>query len=100
MLGDRTITVALIARNEFRAITTTGSRRRCSVTVPIAPELESANDAEAWGSMLLVSFHAMRRCWWLDVAFDEGAPTVNIDAMFGGAYVRGDGRRASYMNTR
>jgi hypothetical protein len=65
------------------------------VTGPIAPELESANDAEAWGSMVLVPFHDMRRCRWLDVASDEGAPTVNIDAMFGGTYVRGDGREST-----
>ncbi|EUA23093.1 hypothetical protein I553_5084 [Mycobacterium xenopi 4042] len=61
------------------------------VTGPIAPELESANDPDAWHSMVPLPIHGMRRRRRLDVALNEGAPTANIDAMFRDTYVRGDG---------
>jgi hypothetical protein len=61
------------------------------VTGPIAPDIDNPEDPDAWHPMAPLPIHGMRRRRRLDVAQDEGATTVSIDAMFRDTYVRGDG---------
>jgi Protein of unknown function (DUF2889) len=62
------------------------------VTGPIAPEIDDPDDVEAWHAMAPLPIHSMRRRRRLDIAEDDGASAVSIDAMFRDTYVRGDGR--------
>jgi hypothetical protein len=62
-----------------------------TVTGPIAPRLESADDPVGWHDLDELPLHGMRRRRRLDVSQAAGSH-VDIDAMFRDSYVRGDGQ--------
>jgi hypothetical protein len=62
------------------------------VTGPVAPELDDPADPVGWHDMAPLPIHGMRRRRRLDVAQNEDAATVSIDAMFRDTYVRADGQ--------
>lgn len=62
------------------------------VTGPVAPDLDDPTDPGGWHDMAPLPIHGMRRRRRLDVAENDTAPTVSIDAMFRDTYVRGDGQ--------
>ena len=60
------------------------------VTGPVAPDLDDLADPKAWHDMAPLPIHGMRRRRRLDVAANDDAPTVSIDAMFRDTYMRSD----------
>ncbi|WP_407689355.1 DUF2889 domain-containing protein [Mycobacterium sp. HUMS_1102779] len=62
------------------------------VTGPPAPELDDPADPAGWHDMAPLPIHGMRRRRRLDVAENDHAATVSIDAMFRDTYVRADGQ--------
>ncbi|WP_211279266.1 DUF2889 domain-containing protein [Mycobacterium europaeum] len=61
------------------------------VTGPVAPQLDDPTDPAGWHDMAPLPLHGMRRRRRLDVAENDDAATVSIDAMFRDTYVRADG---------
>ncbi|MGO9098241.1 MAG: DUF2889 domain-containing protein [Mycobacterium sp.] len=62
------------------------------VTGPIAPDIDTADDPDAWHDMARLPLHAMRRRRRLDVSGNGDGGTVSVDAIFRDTYVRSDGQ--------
>jgi hypothetical protein len=61
------------------------------VTGPVAPDLDDAEDPNAWHAMAALPLHGMRRRRRLDVYDLRADRQFGIDAMFRDTYVRADG---------